>query len=522
MKKRTHYNIDHAIWRGDLLFGHGWLFHEDSELSELQLRGGNITVSLEYGGPRPDVFTAYPNAPQAKQSGFLFYARLPSAEAAQLVARFSNGEILEIPLKVSPQPSRGQPLLNTVFRRFFTLLKQGNMNGILEKSKRYLRYWALPSANLGLLLKNIDDVPLTVIVDHSLGGGTNHYREQRLASYLAQNKDVLVITYHPALLGYRIEHHTRQAATQHYKLDNLETLFTLASKLTIETLFYNNAVSFPDAIAIPGILVALAERMPAKLEIALHDFFPFCPSPHLMNAEGKFCRLPDNPQTCHACLLKSHQSFVPIYGIQQIPVWRQQWRKLMIAADVIHVFSKHMITTLHAVYPDIERSAIHYVPHSTAYFEQVTALDPPAQPLRIGIVGNITPIKGSGVVTDLAHALAEAGRHDIELIVIGTLHARSNKAIRQTGHYQHDDLPGILTREKVNMILFPSICPETFSFVIQEMKRLALPVAAFDLGAQAEYLADYPKGLILPLETPPAELLANLVAFHQKLYPFSS
>ena len=42
------------------------------------------------------------------------------------------------------------------------------------------------------------------------------------------------------------------------------------------------------------------------------------------------------------------------------------------------------------------------------------------------------------------------------------------------------------------MFFFPSIWPETFSYVVSEMTALALPIVAFDLGAPAERLRSNP------------------------------
>ncbi|HRQ04682.1 MAG TPA: glycosyltransferase [Nitrosomonas halophila] len=523
-KSLVHYHIDHAVRQGNLVFGHGWLFHESAETIQLQLRSGDFSIPLEFGNPRSDVVRAYPATPLAEPSGFLFYVRLPVSHAkltspVRLVAEFADGEQLDIPLAFPALTSKRWPLIYTVVRRLWVLLKQGDFSAIREKSRRYLKSWALSSSDSRQLVKQLQHKPCVIIVDHSLGGGTNLYRAQRIDCFHSQAREVLVVTYHPALLGYRIEHHARHQAVRHYQLDRLETILALASGLSVETILYNNAVSFPDAAALPAILVALARLTSARLELALHDYFLFCPSPHLLDAQGHFCDLPKELALCQRCLAHSTQSFVPIYGIHDIGSWRSQWRELIVTASAIQVFSKGMATLLAETFPDLNPAAVMYTPHSMAYFADAMPLQPPAAPLRIGVVGNITPIKGSAVVANLARVIQGSGRDDIELIVIGTLHASSKTTIRQTGAYRHQDLPEILSREKINLVLFPSIGPETFSYVIQEMKILGLPIVAFNLGAQAEYLRQYPKSLLLTLDISPEDLFIRIIEFHQKIYP---
>jgi glycosyltransferase involved in cell wall biosynthesis len=66
------------------------------------------------------------------------------------------------------------------------------------------------------------------------------------------------------------------------------------------------------------------------------------------------------------------------------------------------------------------------------------------------------------------------------------------------------------------MLLFPSICPETFSYVIEEMMLLRLPIVAFDLGAPAERLRDYDLGRLCAT-VDGAAVLEAMIAFHDDL-----
>ncbi len=66
-------------------------------------------------------------------------------------------------------------------------------------------------------------------------------------------------------------------------------------------------------------------------------------------------------------------------------------------------------------------------------------------------------------------------------------------------------------------MLFPSICPETFSYVVHELMDMKLPVASFNFGAPAERLASYSKGLVLS-SMDPASVLDELISFHRKTY----
>ena len=44
---------------------------------------------------------------------------------------------------------------------------------------------------------------------------------------------------------------------------------------------------------------------------------------------------------------------------------------------------------------------------------------------------------------------------------------------------------------KISLCFFPSIWPETFSFVIQELMAMKAPIVAFNIGAPSERLKNY-------------------------------
>ena len=68
----------------------------------------------------------------------------------------------------------------------------------------------------------------------------------------------------------------------------------------------------------------------------------------------------------------------------------------------------------------------------------------------------------------------------------------------------------------MNVFWFPSICPETFSFVLHEMKAMGLPILAYDVGAQADTLATHPTGRIMALGARPQEILSALLALREE------
>lgn len=63
-----------------------------------------------------------------------------------------------------------------------------------------------------------------------------------------------------------------------------------------------------------------------------------------------------------------------------------------------------------------------------------------------------------------------------------------------TGYYDKEELGKILTEKKINFVVFPSICNETFSYVVQELMLLNVPIVSFKCGGHAERVAKYSLG----------------------------
>ena len=64
------------------------------------------------------------------------------------------------------------------------------------------------------------------------------------------------------------------------------------------------------------------------------------------------------------------------------------------------------------------------------------------------------------------------------------------------GRYRREDMPAIVEKYGINVAFFASICPETFSYTVQELMMMGLPVVCFDIGAPSERVRAYEWGRV--------------------------
>ncbi len=123
------------------------------------------------------------------------------------------------------------------------------------------------------------------------------------------------------------------------------------------------------------------------------------------------------------------------------------------------------------------------------------------QYFNLGIVGNIcNEAKGIYVLDYLAK---EFNKENIPITIIGTKKEDIEQKIKILpnelflGTYINANLQSIIESEKISIIAFTSICPETFSYVFSELTLLDIPIICFNIGAQAEKAKKYSKGIVV-------------------------
>ena len=134
----------------------------------------------------------------------------------------------------------------------------------------------------------------------------------------------------------------------------------------------------------------------------------------------------------------------------------------------------------------------------------------------IGVAGTLNFPKGSMVVKELAKEIEKSYSDKLRIVVIGEMleDFYKSESMIVTGKYKRENLPEISKQYNVNLFLFPSTCPETYSLVCDEIIEMGYPLAVFNFGAQKEKAEQYQKGIIL--EEMGAEYMINKF---RTLYP---
>jgi len=535
------WSVDSLVVRDNAIFGFGWAFHVKNEITAIQLRltfAGPAKslpeyISADVGKPREDVERAFLNQPNALNSGYVVFGAFPAEmqlNSIDLMCSLADGSVVELAVPTSNviqfssenEAENSRLMLRqfyVFFRRGVHLVRAGKFTSLFEKVRRYLigrpKSALHKPADLAAVLRDSERKDLCLILDHDLGGGANHYRDRLVDSIINDGRSVVILTYHVATLSHMLIVRNLRINLR-FSIADRTLLLNAVKNLSVTDIIYNTAVSFVRPEEIPQLLISIKRATSARLKVLVHDFFLVCPSHFLINDAAQHCHIPDM-SVCVNCLQRNQQGFTSLFLDRDMPKWRSIWGSLLAVADEIVTFSDNSSKLLLKAYPQIQGAKISVVPHKVNHLTGKLPRITNTNCLCIGVIGQIGFHKGAVFVQALALEVKRRGL-DLKIIVIGAIEARCEPSVlSQTGPYKHVDLPDLIEKTGVNVFLFPSIWPETFSYVVHELVDMDLPVASFNLGAPAERLASYPKGLVLD-SMDPGCVLDDLISFHRKIY----
>ncbi len=348
-----------------------------------------------------------------------------------------------------------------------------------------------------------------LLVCATLGGGTDRFVTARVARCAAAGVSTLILRPERTAEGarsLRLEVPGRpDLPNLVYDLaDGLADLLADLRQLGVERMEIHHLFN----LDLP-VLSRLTGWFPYRVH--LHDYAWICPRITLTTQDGRYCGEPD-VTGCEQCVIDNGD----LLGIDvSVAQWRDGTRRVLEGADAVDCAT-----------PDSARRIVRYAPGAPVQMvaiEDGTApivgpvvrADPDQRPWSVLIAGAIGPPKGFALL--LACALDAAAR-DLPLRFIVMGYTLDDAALFDTGRvdvtgpYEEGEAPDLLARLAPHAGFLPSTWPETWCYALTHLFSTGLPVATFDLGAQAERLRAYGKGILLSLEMTPSAINDALIA----------
>lgn len=335
-----------------------------------------------------------------------------------------------------------------------------------------------------------------LLVCHNRGGGTERHLLEQTQQLLAQGVGVFEL---------RPSHQAGCVALLHPGMFGLHNLATLPlgegglfdeaiALLGITELHVHHLIDFPAETA--QALASTARRLGLTLRVSVHDYYTICPRVNLVKADGRYCGQPADAD-CDQCLGQDHLN----HQTGAISQWRARFEPMLQQAQHVLVPADDVARRVMSRWPAL-RIAVR--PHEPDPPRRVSAspLVPLDLPVRVMVVGAISPIKGFRVLHGVAASARSRGL-PLALSLLGYSCDDSKLAaegVRLLGRYFDNELMERINAADPHVLLVPSIWPETYCYALSGALRSGRRVAVFDLGAQADRARRHdPHHLVLPL-----------------------
>lgn len=337
---------------------------------------------------------------------------------------------------------------------------------------------------------------------HNLGGGTEAFTKR----YISEHKNVIQISNFS--YAKKDFYYILQINYDKIYFKNVSDLFKLLNDLNLSKIIINSLVSYYSIEEFISELILLVSKKHIPVTYMTHDFHAVCPSINLIHGDW-YCNVRCKELKCKFSLFENCTNI-------SINTWRSMWEKLFTIVNEIRVFSNSSKGIFIKAYPRVDPHKITVIPHDMSYFKY-EAIDTIDFPLNIGIFGNCSTIaKGKLVINDF---IKYCKNKDIKIFLAGNYPIKDKvyeKNVVYLGRYDTSEMRDIIEKNKLSIVFFPSICPETFSYLVSELMLLNMPIICFNYGAQAEKISNYEKGLLLVYSNP-GFIFDSVVDFHRKL-----
>jgi len=295
-----------------------------------------------------------------------------------------------------------------------------------------------------------------------------------------------------------------------------------------------DVVHFQHFIALSANLVKIAKEQGYPVVFTLHDFFILCHRTHLLKRDHRLCPGPLYGLECLSCLddyytLKPRDLRTRLFlgGKDILPFPIIKWTKRFfippkyLGENGYQVFHRYRFMYEILKMPDVLLTPSHFVkdfflkyyPFVRSKMIVLTLGIPPImnqgkpkntdEKTRFCYFGNILPMKGIHFLMDAfrnlprgkAHLTIYGNRNPGTEVYYDQLKKQANGfSVDFRDSFKRENLSEALNDQDV--VVLPSICPESYSFVIREANSLGMPVIASRMGAIPEAVQEGVNGLL--------------------------
>lgn len=288
----------------------------------------------------------------------------------------------------------------------------------------------------------------------------------------------------------------------------LHEIQRFCNDIQIDLLHIHTWMGFPEE------LLQEIKRRNIKVIFTTHDYYGLCPKVNFIDYKGLLCQNPCD-ESCSLCnasapsenflrirnisflmkiknilkpLLKLHKK-INNHAVAENPVVDEKnyqelftyYRNLFLACDKIHYNSSVTESVFLKYIPELKGTVIPITHNGISDRRKIRTCK--STQVRIAMFGGEAPHKGLPMLLNVLNRINSCGLKNWTLDIWGTELKQKKGNITWNGYYSSDSEYDIL--EKVDLLIVPSLCFETFGFIVSEALSAGVPVlCSATVGAQ--------------------------------------
>lgn len=336
--------------------------------------------------------------------------------------------------------------------------------------------------------------PVILHISHSRGGGTQRHIEEIAALTHGKAENLLL---RPLSESAAVELQWINTGEAFKAIFSLEKdLQNLIKTLELIRLAF---IHVHHTIGVPTEVLNLPQKLNVPYKFTIHDYYSICPQISLTGNNDKYCG-ENGVSQCKKCLMAVGKA-------DDITEWRQNYRRYLSRAEKVIAPSEDVKSRLNRYFSNLEVSVIRHPELGADNGIEVQTPSPrtPDASIKVVVMGALSKIKGADKL-EAAVLDAHTRSLPINFVLIGyayrELATDAPERLKVTGAYVESRLPEILSQEAPDLIWFPAVWPETYSYTLSAAIEGGYAIAAPDLGAFRERLVSHEACYILPWDLP--------------------
>ncbi len=334
--------------------------------------------------------------------------------------------------------------------------------------------------------------PKLLFITHKLGGGSQQHVDELAALYAGR---AMCLQLTPVEDGRSValsvfDNGSRLQDGLYFDVEReYDTLRAVLIGLAV------GSVHFHHTMGLHPRIWRLADDLGCEYDLTVHDYYLLNGNPTLTDASARFVEetAADFDARC--------AGHYPLPDGVTADAWRESQRLLVEgaarvifpSADCARRFQRFfdVATPVVAWHPDYRLSQPYPRPEWRRGSER---------PLRVLVIGAISREKGADLLESVAVSLSAAA---IDFHLLGYAYRALDARVITHGPYENADVYHLVGEIDPDVVWFPALWPETYSYTLSIALHMGLPVVAPDIGAFVERVADRAMSTISPWNRSP-------------------